>query len=720
LTLPQPFVWMLCLVVLALVVSYLRKSATTAHPPKQPVFKEPTKAGLADLFDGAPIGYLEIDHKGTIQRINARQCKLLGTEAERLIGQRCWDLIPEAERPQYREQLGQRLSERLALSACERDCLRPDGTTVAVEIHEQLLRERSGKVTGMRMAMIDVSRRKRSEQESYQVAAEVGAVFQAFPDLFLRLNRDGTVLDSKGGHRADPFLVPENFSGRNIEEILPAEAMAQIQEARARVRKSRAMDITEFTVDGKSGQQYYEARLLPLAWEEWIAILRNITDRKTDERKLKEYAQQLEQKNEELESALVTAREATQMKSRFLANMSHEIRTPMNGVLGMTDFLMGTSLNEEQLEYAESIKRSAASLLTVINDILDLSRIEAGKLRLDRIVFPLHTLLEQTASFFALQARAKDIEFVTEIAPSLSVTVAGDPDRLRQVLTNLLGNAVKFTDAGRIGLTAEYLGETESEFQVRFIVSDTGIGIARELHGRVFESFTQGDTSSTRKYGGTGLGLAISKQLVDLLGGEIGLESEPGFGSRFWFRVALAKPVAGEEVTHATPVAAPVPAVPVRLATTGLGLQPPISKPAEQESSRVLLAEDNEINQRITLRLLQKLGLSADAVVNGREAVEAIAKKNYDLILMDCQMPVMDGFEATAVIRNREGSGRHTPICALTANAMAGDRERCLAGGMDDYISKPVSLDKLQVAIERWIHGRASESTEAASGARGV
>jgi CheY-like chemotaxis protein len=356
--------------------------------------------------------------------------------------------------------------------------------------------------------------------------------------------------------------------------------------------------------------------------------------------------------------------------------------------------------------------------LTLINDILDLSRIEAGKLRLDRIVFPLHTLLEQTASFFALQARAKDIEFVTEIAPSLAVTVAGDPDRLRQVLTNLLGNAVKFTDAGRIGLTAEYLGETESELQVRFVVSDTGIGIARELHSRVFESFTQGDTSSTRKYGGTGLGLAISKQLVDLLGGEIGLESEPGFGSRFWFKVALAKPVAGEEVARATPMAAPASAVPVRPVTAGPP-QPPVLKPAERESSRVLLAEDNEINQRITLRLLQKLGLSADAVVNGREAVEAMAKKSYDLILMDCQMPVMDGFEATAVIRNREGSERHTPICALTANAMAGDRERCLAGGMDDYISKPVSLDKLQVAIERWIHGRASESTEAASGARG-
>ncbi len=726
-TLPQPFVWMLCLVVLGLVVSYLRKSAAAPKQPQYSLAGEAPEPEFADLFDTAPIGYLDIDRQGIIHRINRQHCLLLQAEPGQYVGHSCSELIPEPERTRYRGQLGQRMSGELALAPYERDYARPDGSTVAVEVHEQYLYDESGRVAGMRMACIDVSARKKSEQESYQIAAELRALFQAFPDFFLHLDKDGNVLDSKGGQSSDPFLAPQTFSGRNIEEILPPDAMAQIREAQDRVRKSRAMEIAEFTVASPSGQQCYEARLLPLDWEQWIAIVRNITGRKTDEQKLKEYAQELEQKNVELEAALVTAREATQMKSRFLANMSHEIRTPMNGVLGMTDFLLGTSLNEEQLEFAQSIQRSARSLLTLINDILDLSRIEAGKLRLERIVFSLQTLLEETTSLFALQARAKDLEFVADFAPNLAVTAAGDPDRLRQVLINLLGNAIKFTEAGRIGLIAELLNQTEAGYEARFTVFDTGIGIPPDQQTRVFESFTQGDTSSTRKYGGTGLGLAISKQLVELLGGEIGLESEPGRGSRFWFTVALAKPAAGEEITRPTPVEAPrqearVPEIPRPAANVAPTPAPPLpAKPANKEPrmerapTLVLLAEDNEINQRITLRLLQKLGLPADAVVNGREAVEAFARKNYDLVLMDCQMPVMDGFEATAIIRSRQGTGRRTPICALTANAMAGDRERCLASGMDDYISKPVSLDKLQAAIERWIPSAVNGSAAGAS-----
>jgi CheY-like chemotaxis protein len=337
--------------------------------------------------------------------------------------------------------------------------------------------------------------------------------------------------------------------------------------------------------------------------------------------------------------------------------------------------------------------------------------------------------VEETASLFALQARGKGIEFTCEISDSLAMTVASDPERLRQVLTNLLGNAIKFTDEGRIGVNAALIGETLETIRVRFVVHDTGIGIDKSMLESIFESFTQADTSSTRKYGGTGLGLAISKQLVDLLGGEIGVESELGRGSKFWFTVGLGRPAPGEDapvppqasrtrsIAKDAPAVAPFPppVAPRVSPNAPAKIPPPAARPASPTSSpnlvnattpsarRILLAEDNEINQRITLRLLEKLGFAADAVVNGQQASESAGRKKYDLILMDCQMPIMDGFEATAVIRHREGSNHHTPICALTANAMEGDREKCLAAGMDDYITKPISIEKLREAVERWV-----------------
>jgi len=715
-----------CFVLLILVVNHLRRPARRrAH---QLAIADSFDGDVAgDLFDTAPVGYLDVDRAGIVLRANRRQCKLLGLQASEVIGKHCADLVPESERGRYREQLLRRMSGQIALVPYQREHIRPDGSKVSMEMHEQLLRNEAGAAVGMRLSAIDVTERKKSEDAAYQTATELRALFQAFPDLFLRLNREGTVLDAKGGQRSDPFLAPEKFAGRNLKQILPAAALEQVQQAEEKVRHSNAMEIVDFTVADRAGSQTYEMRVLPMDWDQWIAIVRNITARNADEQKLKQYAQELERKNEELESAVITTREATRMKSRFLANMSHEIRTPMNGVLGMTDFLLGTELTGEQREYAESIKRSADSLLGLVNDILDLSRIEAGKLRMERVVFPLRSTVEETGSFFAKQARAKGLELQTSISSSLPRDAMGDPGRLRQVLTNLLGNAIKFTERGRVQRTVEPVSQTKDTFKVRFVVQDTGIGIPHSAHDQLFESFTQVDDSSTRKYGGTGLGLAISKQLVEMLGGEIGVESEPGRGSRFWFTVSLGKasmverpappPVsrtaqmAAKPVEPARPAASahePVPLKPVAVSKPAIHAKPVEQQPptsALAPNRRILIAEDNEINQRIALRLLQKLGLDADAVVNGKEAVEAVAKRKYDLVLMDCQMPGMDGFEATAVIRSREGKGRHLPICALTANAMEGDRERCLAAGMDDYLSKPVGLEKLREALERWIPG---------------
>lgn len=701
----------LCILAIIWIVIRTRKPVSQPHVSDADEVLFDSEAPQ-DLFESAPIGYMEIDREGMVRRVNRLECKLRGLDQSAMLGVHCAELIAEIDRARYREQIQRRIQGHTALVAYQREYAHEDGSKITVEVHEELLRNKDGAIAGMRMASIDVTERKNSEEAAYQNAAELRALFQAFPDLFLRLDQSETVLDAKGGQHSDTFLGADKFLGRNLQDLLPAGVLAPVREAQHRVRQSNAMEMVEFAIEDQLGQQTYEMRLLPLNWDEWIAVVRNITALKASEQRLKDNTQELEQKNEELEKALAAAREATRMKSRFLANMSHEIRTPMNGVLGMTDFLLGTGLSEEQQEYAEAIKRSADSLLALIEDILDLSRVEAGKLRLDRSDFALQSTIAETASIFALQARAKGLEFVSNISPGLPEYAVGDPGRLRQVLTNLLGNAIKFTERGQVVLKAEVVSQVRDAIQLKFTVQDSGIGIPPGEQGRLFDAFTQVDESNTRKYGGTGLGLAISRQLVELLGGEIGVGSEPGKGSKFWFTASFGKSKrpstaarAGNQpdsALHPTP-APRVAAVKSQTGTAQRATGPAlVSKgPPSQKSMRILLAEDNEINQRIALRLLQKLGLSADAVVNGREAVEALEKRRYDLVLMDCQMPDMDGFEATAVIRQREGGSRHQTICALTANAMDGDRERCLAAGMDDYISKPLRHAELVEVLRR-------------------
>jgi len=825
----------LALVGIAAPVGYYfgRRSAESAALRAQE--KNRPEPSLESLFSESPIGYLDLDPEGIVRKVNRQECIQRGLTEDQIIGKPLWSLN-NTDGPISAEAGLRELNAMGSDPVCARYA-RPNGEVVMVEIHKRSLRDRSGRVAGTRLASLDITAQARAEQEVLKTSQELKAIFDAFPDAFLRIDEKHIILDYQGPRTADLNL---NAPGKSVLDVLKGEPGELLAKAVDTVMRTHAPASVEFTLTVKEKPKVFEARVASIHWTEVIALIRNITDQRHAVDALQQFTKELQEKNDQLADALITAREATRFKSRFLANMSHEIRTPMNGIQGMTELMLETPLNPEQCDYARSIRSSCDSLIRLVDSVLDLSKMESGKFTIENTTFDLRKTINTVVQSVEGPARAKGIVLTAEVAPNVPPSLRGDLVRFRQVLGNLLDNSLKFTDHGKISLRAELAGEMEGAYSLLFVIRDTGIGVPAEKVPHLFDSFVQGDDSSTRSYGGTGLGLAIAKQLVEMMRGEIGFDSKPGEGSTFWFTAVFDKPepaatdtaqdseapcqrlnlkdtrvlLVEESVPERTQIRqlletwgaacedlppgrtvldalreAATAGRPFRVALIATNLQDQgalltpaaiqadaqtkdtilialtdstmrghapvlravgfrghVQKPvltgdlrdtigealaaSEQNGAqpasgaykvdvpapasgapRILLVEDDDINQKYVMRVLQRYGFHAELAVDGRRAVDAVMKNRYDLVLMDVQMPRMDGLEATAQIRFREGHDRHTPIVGLTANAMAGDRERFLAAGMDDYLSKPVKIEQLLQAIQRWAPAHAGITT---------
>jgi PAS domain S-box-containing protein len=643
---------------------------------------------ISSLLDSIPDIVFFKNTKGIYLGGNPAFIEFVGRPKNEVLGKTDHDLFDREVADFFRERDRQMLAG-LESRRNEEWIIYPDGRKVLLDTLKTPYWGADGELIGLIGIGRDITERNKEHEElvSLRAAVEQTAITIVITDAQGNIKYVNPAFEKTTGYTASEAIgqTPRILKSGELRASHYRELWGQIKTGhiwRGELHNKR-----------KDGSLYWEAAIIsPIHNEQgeilrFIAVKQDITERKLAESEILRI-------NRQLKEATAKAERATAAKSEFLATMSHEIRTPLNGVIGMNSLLLESGLNDKQRHFAEIANASGKALLSLINDILDFSKIEAGKLNLESRDFDLSGLLANCADTMAAQAHEKGLELVFAADPGVPALLRGDPNRLNQILANLAGNAVKFTKSGSVAVRISMTSESGSEAALRFSVRDTGIGIPKEKLAGLFEKFTQADASTTREYGGTGLGLAISKQLVELMGGEIGAESEPGKGSEFWFALRLPKQPAREPDRP--------PAVDASAANRFAG-----------SKARILVAEDGDVNKMVIAGIFEMLGVDADMVASGTEAVDAIRTSPYDLVFMDVQMPVMDGYATTKAVRKLETENRmpvgttssfvRIPIIAMTANALKGDREKCLDAGMDDYLSKPVSVKSMSEVLEKWL-----------------
>ena len=776
-----------------------------------------SEAFYLSLVENLPGNFLRKDLDGRFTFVNSRFCRTIGLPREQILGRTDFDLYPAELARLYKEADEQVIRTGRTTESVEAH--RTPNGTLYVQVIKSPVFDESGRIIGIQGIFWDVTERVRAEEALQEERVLLHALLETVPDSIYFKDRDSRFLRvSTALARRVGVADPADVIGKTDADFFAPEHAAD-----ALADERRSLET------GRPILGTLEREVWQDGTETWVSTtkvpMRNARGEIVGTLGVTRDVTAMKQAEEAIAEARDAALESARFKAEFLANMSHEIRTPLNAIVGMTGLLLDTQLDPEQRDFTETIRGSADLLLDIVNDVLDFSKLEAGKMSIEQTPFDLAQVVEESADLLAERAQTKGVELVSAISPETPLRLIGDPSRLRQVLVNLIGNAVKFTEQGEVVVSVQPEHVDQHQVRLRFSVRDTGIGIPKEAQARLFNAFTQADGSTTRKYGGTGLGLAICRQIVDLMGGTIELESEVGRGSTFSFVLTLrrqpwvaARPTpppdtldgirvlivddneTNRRILHHQVIAwrmrngcaasgpealdilrrAAAEGDPYRLvvldmqmpgmdgfdvartiqddpALAGtniviltslashpretdlakLGIKAYLTKPVKQSKLmdclaevvsgpgvaplapavappasgetvarkplRILLAEDNAVNQKVALRLLARLGYTADAVADGVEAIQAIQRAPYDVILMDCQMPRLDGYAATRRIRELEGRMIGMPrhhIIALTANSMGGDRERCLEAGMDAYVSKPVRREELAAALE--------------------